>query len=58
MEPTTQTSGSSDDYISLQQEDLQLNDEAVRYISTIQMFSLKYQINFVLHIHLSFYRFL
>jgi len=58
MEPTTQTSGSSDDYISLQQEDLQLNDEAVRYISTIQMFSLKYQINFVIHVLLSFYRFL
>jgi len=42
MERTTPTCGSSDDYISLQQEDLQLNDEAVRYISTIQMFSLKY----------------
>jgi hypothetical protein len=29
-EPTTQTaSGSSDDYISVQQDDLELNDEAV-----------------------------
>lgn len=42
MEPTTQTYGSSVDYISLQQEDLQLNDEAVRYINTIRIFSLKY----------------
>jgi hypothetical protein len=41
MEPTTQTYGSSDDYISVQQEDLQLNDEAVRCISIIYMFSLK-----------------
>lgn len=40
MEPTTQTQGSSDDYIALQQEDLQLNDEAVRNISTIQMYTL------------------
>lgn len=30
MEPTTQTYGSSDDYISLQQEDLQLDDEALQ----------------------------
>lgn len=30
MEPTTQTYGSSDDYISVQQEDLQLNDEALQ----------------------------
>jgi len=57
MEPTTQTCGSSDDYIPLQQDDLQLNDEAVRYISTIQMFSIKYSINFFIHILLSFYRF-
>jgi hypothetical protein len=34
-EPTTQTYGSSDDYISVQQEDLQLDDEAVRCISTV-----------------------
>lgn len=40
-EPTTQTaSGSSDDNISVQQEDLQLNDEAVSCI-TIEMFNLK-----------------
>lgn len=39
-EPTTQTQGGSDDYIALEQEDLQLNDEAVRNISTIQMYSL------------------
>lgn len=41
MEPAKQTASGSNDNISVQQEDLQLNDEAVSCI-TIEMFNLKY----------------
>jgi hypothetical protein len=43
IEPTAQTaSGSSDDYISVQQDNLQLNDEAVSCIINTDIFSSKY----------------
>jgi hypothetical protein len=42
-EPTTETaSGSSDDYISVQQDNLQLNDEAVSCIINTEIFTSKY----------------
>jgi hypothetical protein len=51
MEPTTQACGSSDNYISVEQEDLQLNDEAVRCISQFKIFNKLLSCSFLLFIH-------